>query len=181
MFSCAFVEDQLVVKVIYQKDKYGELENLAELEGFNAQQIYAISSTSPRTTHTNEVEPTNNRSPIQISPLSMLSNTNHSNYSLWSTEENLHTQTPVDSRLSPNAQEFRYPVAKQNQQTPTNTLYQKDSLRFNEFPSYMWSNLSEPCDRRQEYTSLQSLYSNWLDSSNSYKRSYNASQLEVMA
>ncbi|XP_028395600.1 protein Tob1-like [Dendronephthya gigantea] len=175
------IEDQLVVKVIYQKDKYGELENLAELEGFNAQQMYAVSTTSPSTIHTSEVEQTYNRSPIQTSPLTMLSNTNHSNYSLWSTEENVHTQTPVDSRLSPNAQEFRYPVAKQSQHSPTNSLYQKDSLRFNEFPSYMWSNLSETSDRRQEYTSLQSIYSNWLDSSNSYKRSYNASQLEVMA
>jgi hypothetical protein len=182
-----FLEDQLVVKVIYQKDKYGELENLAELEGFNTQQIYTGSSSSPNRTHSKEVEPIiYNRSPIQtsplqVSPLSMLSN--QTNYSLWSThEESVLADTPaVDSRLSPNAQEFRYPVTKQQTlPSPTNILYQSDS-RYSEYPSYMWSSLTEPVERRQGYASLQSFYSNWLDNSNSYKRNYNTSQLEIMA
>lgn len=176
-----FLEDQLVVKVIYQKDKYGEFENLAELEGLNNQQIYTGSSTSPSRTHTKEEQSYKHSpiqtSPLQVSPLSMLST--QTSYSLWSTEENIVT----DSRLSPNAQEFRYPSAKQ-QTVPslTNSLYQKDSRYsdYSEFPSYMWSNLSEPIERRSN-ASLQSLYSTWLDNSNTYKRNYTPSQLEIMA
>lgn len=181
------IEDQLVVKVIYQKDKYGELENLAELEGFSNQPMYVAPSSSPRR-HSHEMEQTYNHSPIQtsplqVSPLSMLSN--QTNYSLWSTEENIVADTRLDSRLSPNAQEFRYPLSKQTQHSPTNTnslLYQKDLSRYNEVPSYMWSNSAEPVDRtRQGYPSLQSIYSSWLDTSNSYKRNYSSSQLEIMA
>ena len=183
---CCFVslEEQLVVKVIYQKDKYGEFENLPELEGFHMnQQVYTSSSTSPSRTHSNELEQTYNRSPIQtsplqVSPLSMLSN--QANYSLWSTDE--VTEIAVDSRLSPNAREFKYPPSKQQTlPSPTNNLYQKDSSRFSEYPSYMWSNLTEPVEGRQAYSSLQSLYTSWLDNSNSYKRNYNSSQLEIMA
>ena len=169
------------MKVIYQKDKYGELENLAELEGFSNQPMYNASSSSPRT-HSNGMEQTYNHSPIQtsplqVSPLSMLSSSNQTNYSLWSTEE-----TRVDSRLSPNAQEFRYPLSKQHSPTNSNSLlYQKDLSRYNELPGYMWSNSTEPVDRRQGYNSLQSIYSSWLDNSSSYKRNYNSSQLEIMA
>ena len=185
---CLFIEDQLVVKVIYQKDKYGELENLAELEGFSNQPMYTA-STSPRRTQSNEIEQTYNRSPIQtspiqVSPLSMLSSPNQTNYSLWSTEESVLADTRVDSRLSPNAQEFRYPLSKQTQHSPTNSnslLYQKDLSRYSEIPAYMWSNSTEPVERRQGYSSLQSFYSSWLDNSNSYKRNYNSSQLEIMA
>ncbi len=176
------------MKVIYQKDKYGEFENLAELEVFSNQQMYSESSSSPSRTHSSEVEQTYNHSPIQTSPLhvsplsSMLSN--QANYSLWSTEESVVTDVPVVSRLSPNAQEFRYPVTRQTLPSPTNSnslIYQKDSSRYSDFPSYMWSNSSEPVDRRQGYTSLQSFYSSWLDNSNPYKRNYNSSQLEIMA
>ena len=180
-----FLEEQLVVKVIYQKDKYGEFDNLAELEGLNNEQIYTGSSSSPNRTQSNEEKSYNKHSPIQtsplqVSPLSMLST--QTNYSLWSTEENI----VLDSRLSPNAQEFRYPSATQHLQTvpsPTNTLYQKESSRYTEFPSYMWSNVSEPFERRsnQSNASLQSLYSTWLDTSTTYKRNYTPSQLEIMA
>lgn len=185
-FVYIFIEDQLVVKVIYQKDKYGECETLAELEGLNNQHVCTSSSSSPTRGQTSEVDQTYNRSPMQtlsplhVSPLSMLSN--QSSYSLWSTEENVATDNTVDSRLSPNAQEFRYPTTKQQTlSSPTNIVYQKDSSGYSYLTRSSWSSTTEPIvERRQSYTSsLQSFYSNWLD--NSYKQNYNSSQLEIMA
>lgn len=179
------IEEQPVVKMIYQKDKYGEQENLAELEGISGQQQhYGMTATSPRR-NSKTVEQVFHRSPVQTSPASQTSPLSvhspiHANYSLWSTtQETVPTQAEVDSRLSPNAQEFTYPVSKQS--PSTDYLYRQDTSSLNSYARNLWGSAGEAIDRRQSLSSLQSLYG-WLNiDSTSYKPNYNSSQLEIMA
>lgn len=175
-------EDQPVVKMIYQKDKYGEQENLAELEAISVQQQYSMTTSSPcsnsKTSNQELRRSSSQNSPVsQISPLSF--SPSQANYSLWSTQETTPTRpAEVDSRLSPNAQEFTYPVSKQS--TSLDHLYRQDnsSLSSSSFASNPWGSPGESIDRFQ---GLSHLYG-WLNMDNvSYKRNYSSSQLEIMA
>lgn len=172
--------------MIYQKDKYGEQENLAELEGISGQQQqYSVVPSSPRSNATtsnqggrhssSQNSPASHTSPLSFSP-------SQAKYSLWSTQENVPTRAEVDSRLSPNAQEFTYPVSKQS--TSLDYMYRQDtsSLSLSNFASNPWGSPGESVDRCQGLSSFHSQLYGWLNMDNaSYKRNYNPSQLEIMA
>lgn len=165
------------MKVIYQKDKYGETGNLAELEALSNGQLYNHSMSSPtRNSQYAEIQTSSSKiSPQQISPLSMLANPH---YTLWGSHKS-SGDTPVHSRLSPNAEEFRYPISK-NPLSTTNGLYCSDVTGYSDISRYTWSNSSDTLDLKQGY-SFKAAYTSFFDNSNTYKRNYNPSQLEVMA
>lgn len=177
------LEDQPVVKIIYQKDKYGEQENLAELEGISSPQQCAVTASNHRSNNQTS-EQGFYRSSLQNSPVSHTSplsvqSSSQASYSLWSTQETIPTQAEVDSRLSPNAQEFTYPVSKLS--SYSDYLYRQDTSSLNNLTSNPWGSPGESVDRRQGLSSLHSLYG-WLNmDGTSYKRNYNSSQLEIMA
>ena len=182
-FSNPLLEDQPIVKMIYQKDKYGEQENLAELEGISGQQQhYSVAPSSPSSTSNQGVRrsssqnsPDSHTSPLSFSP-------SQAKYSLWSTQENVPTLAEVDSRLSPNAQEFTYPVSKQS--TSLDYMYRQDtaSLSLSNFASNPWGSPGESLERCQGLSSFHSQLYGWLNMDNAnYKRNYNPSQLEIMA
>ena len=195
LFVLICVEDQPVVKMIYQKDKYGEQGNLAELEGFvtatnQQQQLYG---TSPRRSNSDPGHAFHPSPPVHHSPISNTSpvhNNANQNYCLWSTSEldttnNMSSsRSEVDSRLSPNAREFTYPATKMS----SDYFYRQDVSALSSFASNLWGNSKSDgfdAGRQGGFTSLQSLtgygWLNTTDATQNYKQNYSSSQLEIMA